>query len=188
MDALFKQLEALGAYGENDRTAFKAFLHHATFEKGAMLLKPGQTEQYLYFLEKGMLRFFVEQEEKEITFDFTLPGNFTSAYSSFLTRTPASFYIQALEKISIYRISYDDLQKVYKDSANSQQIGRMAAEQLFIRKAKRELSLLTETAEQRYLNLLEQDAELVQQIPLKYLASYIGITPQALSRIRKRIS
>lgn len=180
--------EALNAAGEDDRKAFKALFFHETFKKGDMLLKAGQVENYLYFLENGLLRFFVIKEEKEITFDFALPGNFTAGYSSFLTRNAAPYNIQALNAVSVYRISYEDLQQVYKEHSSGEHIGRMAAEQLFIRKTERELSFLTKTAEQRYLDLLEQDPELVQLIPQKYLASYIGITPQALSRIRKRIS
>jgi DNA-binding MarR family transcriptional regulator len=65
--------------------------------------------------------------------------------------------------------------------------GRLAAESLFLEKSKRELSLLTNTPEQRYLNLFTEHPELIRKIPLKYIASYIGVTPQALSRIRKRI-
>jgi hypothetical protein len=67
-------------------------------------------------------------------------------------------------------------------------LGRIAAEDLYLRKAERELSFLTETAEERYLHLIEKDKTLLQNVPLKYIASYIGITPQALSRIRKRIN
>ncbi|HEY0749771.1 MAG TPA: hypothetical protein VGD26_01370 [Chitinophagaceae bacterium] len=67
-------------------------------------------------------------------------------------------------------------------------IGRKASEDLFLKKSKRELSLLNDTAEERYLKLFSEQLHLIKQIPLKYIASYIGITPQALSRIRKRIS
>ena len=67
-------------------------------------------------------------------------------------------------------------------------IGRRASEELFLKKSKRELSLLRDSAEERYLNLFEERPELLREIPLKYIASYIGVTPQALSRIRRRIS
>ncbi|GLB51233.1 hypothetical protein NBRC110019_02720 [Neptunitalea chrysea] len=67
-------------------------------------------------------------------------------------------------------------------------IGRLIAENLFIIKSKREISFLKETAEKRYLNLFNERPNVIKEIPLKYIASYIGITPQALSRIRKRIS
>jgi CRP-like cAMP-binding protein len=152
------------------------------------VIKAGQTEDYLYFVESGILRFYVESGEKEITTDFAFQGSFTSAYSSFITRRPTIYNIEALTDVSLWRIHYTDLQEVYRQNPAGQALGRMAAEQLFIRKTEREVSLLRDKPEERYLALLEQNPQLVQQIPLKYLASYIGITPQALSRIRKRIA
>ena len=83
---------------------------------------------------------------------------------------------------------YADLQEVYTKTRIGNLIGRLSSERLFLIKSKREQSLLNESAEQRYLNLFTERPNLIQKIPLKYIASYIGVTPQALSRIRKRIS
>lgn len=170
---------------------FSARLVRESFPKKALLLKAGQIEQYLSFVETGMLRFFLRHgidDLGEITYDFSFAGEFTSGYSSFVTQLPAGFNIQALTPVTLWRISFDSLQEVYGQTRAGNIIGRHASEQLFLEKAKRELSFLTETAEERYLHLLTGQPELIRQIPLKYLASYIGITPQALSRIRKRIS
>lgn len=171
-----------------DTDLFTSRLEQVDYDKNDIILKEGQVENYLYFVEKGMLRFYIEKAEKEITFDFAFEGNFTSGYSSFLTRKPAPYYIQALTPASIWRISYNELQEVYNGNEKGQMIGRLAAEQLFIRKTARELSFLTQSAEERYLYLLHEQPQFIQHIPLKYLASYIGVTPQALSRIRQRIN
>lgn len=88
----------------------------------------------------------------------------------------------------LWQISNKDLQEVYKRTKNGNIIGRKMAENMYLIKSKRELSLLSKTAEERYLNLFSDRPELLKQIPLKYIASYIGVTPQALSRIRKRIT
>ena len=90
--------------------------------------------------------------------------------------------------MSVWSISYDDLQEVYEKSFAGNVIGRLSSERLFLIKSKREQSLLNETAEERYLKLFTERPNLIKEIPLKYVASYIGVTPQALSRIRKRIS
>lgn len=172
----------------DDMHIFHEKLEHVAYVKGSFLLRTGEVEQYLYFIEKGIIRFWVEQDEKEITFDFAFAGNFAAAYTSFLTRQAAPYHVQALTDVAIWRLTYAHLQDVYTESKHGQLIGRLAAESLFLRKSARELSLLKDTAEERYLNLLQQQPEMIQQIPLKYLASYIGITPQALSRIRQRIS
>ena len=88
----------------------------------------------------------------------------------------------------LWRITFDDLQDIYKTTDCGQIIGRKTAENLFLIKVKREQSLLNESAEERYLKLFTEQPHLIKEIPLKFLASYIGITPQALNRIRKRIS
>jgi hypothetical protein len=80
------------------------------------------------------------------------------------------------------------LQEIYAETNIGNTIGRLASEDLYIKKSKREVSLLNQSAEERYLNLFKEQPHLLNHLPLKYIAAYIGITPQALSRIRKRIS
>ncbi|MDT4864660.1 hypothetical protein FQZ97_994260 [compost metagenome] len=98
---------------------------------------------------------------------------------------PTEYQIQAVTDVELLRISYDDIQEVYKESGVGNTIARKIVEGLYIAKVRRELSLLTEDAETRYRRLLQEWPELVKQLPLKDIASYIGITPQALSRIRR---
>jgi CRP-like cAMP-binding protein len=183
-----QQFNQLAPLTDTEWQFFADRLEAVEFPKQAIISAAGHTEQYLYFLEQGLVRIFTEQAEREITFDFAFGGDFFSAYSSFLTRTPADFSIQTLAPSLTYRIHYDQLQEVYQTSPGGQAIGRQFAEKLFIRKARRELELLRTSAEQRYLKLLQEQPMYLQHIPLKYLASFLGITPQALSRIRKRIS
>ena len=85
----------------------------------------------------------------------------------------------------VWRVHYDDLQMLYKTHSVGNLIGRLTVEKLYVEKLNREFSLLSETAEERYL---KEQPDLFQRLPLKHIASYMGITPQALSRIRKRIS
>jgi CRP-like cAMP-binding protein len=104
-----------------------------------------------------------------------------------LTQTPSTYNIETLTETVLWRLTFNDLQVIYNETELGNIIGRQAGEELFLKKQKRELSLLNLTAEQRYLNLFSEQPKLIQKIPLKYIASYIGITPQALSRIRSRI-
>lgn len=166
---------------------FYSKLEKREFPKKAIILKQGEVENYLSFVENGIVRHYFEKINGDITFDFTFEGNFFSAYKSFLARTPSEYNIQSLTNVTLYSISYENLQKVYKQTPKGNMFGRFAAERLYLEKFNRELSLLTETAEQRYLNLFKEQPKLIKEIPLQYIASYIGITPQALSRIRKRI-
>ena len=96
--------------------------------------------------------------------------------------------LKTLTETILWSIDYNELQEIYQKTTIGNVIGRLTAEGLYINKFKRELSLLKDSAEERYLRLFEEQRRLIMQIPLKYIASYIGDTPQALSRIRRRIT
>lgn len=174
----------------------EAQYHISKFEKLEIpkktnLISAGEVENYLYFIDQGFVRFYinknVKNDIKEITFSFTGENSFTSAYDSFITRKPCVYNIQTLKKTTVFRIHFDDLQELYYKTAVGNFLGRISAEQLYVKKAKREIDFLIYSAEERYLDLMKTFPEYILQIPLKFIASYLGITPQALSRIRKRI-
>jgi len=167
---------------------FYSKLEKQEYTKKAIILKQGEVENYLSFVENGIVRHYIETASKDITFDITFEGVFFSAYKSFLIRMPSEYTIQALTDVTLYSISFENLQRVYHETPKGNMFGRFAAEGLYLEKFNRELSLLTETAEQRYVKLFKEHPRLIKEIPLKYIASYIGVTPQALSRIRRRIS
>jgi len=166
---------------------FSSKLTKREFKKKEIILNKGEIENYLSFVSKGIIRHFIPNEDKDTTFDFFFANQFTSAYDSFLRQMPSNYSVQALTDVQFWSISFKDLQHLYGQTFKGNLFGRMAAENMYMLKAKREISLLNETAEQRYLNLFKEQPQLIKLIPLKYISSYIGITPQALSRIRKRI-
>lgn len=172
---------------DKDWYIFSSKLSRQVFPKNHILLKTGQTEDYLSFVEAGILRYYIPKIENDLTFAFVFDDNFACAYDSFLTREPLTYQVETLAQTTLWQLKYADLQAIYNETEIGNKIGRIASEHLFLIKLKRELSLLNETAEQRYLNLFTEQPHLLQRIPLKYIASYIGVTPQALSRIRKRI-
>ena len=157
------------------------------YKKGEIITRKGEIENYLSFIESGIVRYYIPEVENELTFHFCFDKEFTCAYDSFLCQNPSEYQLQALTDIEIWSIRYEDLQKVYLQTKVGNYLGRFAAEKLYLAKSKREMSLLKYTAKERYLNLFEENPEIIEKIPLKYIASYIGITPQGLSRIRKQI-
>lgn len=187
MEQIRKYFEKTVELTDKDWQVFSSKLIKRTFPKKYLLLKRGQVENYLSFIETGILRFYIPKEENDLTFAFIFSNSFVNGYDSFLTRAPSTYQIETLTNTTLWQLTYNDLQLIYRETDIGNEIGRKASEDLFLKKSKRELSLLNETAEQRYLNLFTEQPHLIKQIPLKYIASYIGITPQALSRIRKRI-
>ena len=173
---------------ESDWKLFSSKLQEVKLKKNTTLLKAGKIENYLSFISKGIIRLYIPREESDLTFGFLFDNEFVTAYDSLLTQSPSEYQIETLTETILWKISNKDLQEVYERTDSGNIIGRKMAENMFLIKSKRELSLLSKTAEERYLDLFSDRPKLLQQIPLKYIASYIGVTPQALSRIRKRIT
>ena len=182
-------LDKIASISSLDWNFFISKLHRRIITKKSVFIKVNQIENHISFIESGIVRLFIPRDnpEKEITFGFSFKNQFVSAYDSFLTQSPSNYQLQALTETSMLSISYEDLQSVYKSTQIGNLIGRLTAEDLFLIKSKREQNLLNLNAEQRYLKLFKERPELLKSVPLKYISSYIGVTAQALSRIRKRL-
>lgn len=188
MNNLRKFIDTISPMNDTDWQFFSSKLQEVRLKNNTTLLKAGKIENHLSFISKGIVRLYIPNVKYDLTFGFLFDNEFVTAYDSFLTQTPSKYQIETLTETTLLKISNNDLQEVYNNTSNGNIIGRKMAEKMFLLKSKRELSLLNKSAEERYLNLFTERPILLQQIPLKYIASYIGVTPQALSRIRKRIS
>ena len=188
MEQIRKNFEAILELTERDWQVFSSKLTKQKFAKKHRLLDKGEIERHLSFIEEGIIRFYIPKEENDLTFAFTFKNSFVSAYDSFLVQQPSTYIVETITNTTLWRLTYSDLQIIYNETHVGNLIGRKASEDLFLKKSQRELSFLNESAEERYLKLFKERPELIEQIPLKYISSYIGITPQALSRIRRRIS
>lgn len=187
MEQIRKYLESNVHLTESDWKIFSSKFVKQRFLKKTILLKAGQVENYLSYIKKGIIRYYIPDAKKDQTFAFAFDNEFVCAYGSFLKKTPAKFSIETLTETVLWRLTYEDLQIIYNKTKVGNFIGRKASEDLYLKKCSRELSLLFDTAEERYLKIFSEEPYLIKRIPLKYIASYIGVTPQALSRIRKRI-
>ena len=157
-------------------------------KKKEIILEIGEVENYLSFIIKGSIAILTYHNGNEICISFIIENSFFSSYVSFLTRELSEYKVLALEETIIERIDFESLQKAYSISGDHQKNGRKIAEQLYIKASQRTLSLITKTAEERYIHFIEEYPKFLQRIPLKYLASYLGITPVSLSRIRNKIT
>jgi CRP-like cAMP-binding protein len=182
-------LEKIAPISSSDWDFFISKLQRRIITKKSVFVKANQIENYISFIESGIVRLFIPKEnpEKEITFGFCFKDQFVSAYDSFLTQSPSNYQLQALTDTTLLSISYKDLQSVYKSTQIGNLVGRLTAEDLFLIKSKREQNLLNLNAEELYLKLFKERPKLLKSVPLKYISSYIGVTAQALSRIRKRL-
>lgn len=160
-------------------------------KKNEFTIKIGDLENHLYFIEKGILRYWTREDEgdpdKEITFWFSCSGEFANSYFSLRQGLPSLINIQALTDCIIWKLDKNSLTELYNTSLNINKIARIVLEDALIRKINRETLLLGASSEKIYRDLIARNKVFIQNIPLKHIASYIGVTPQRLSQIRKKI-
>lgn len=164
----------------------EADLQRIPFAPQEIILAEGQICQHLYFLESGLLRWFILREGEEVTKYFTeAPYAFTSQ-QSFTMALPAEETIQTLAPSVVWRLPKETTFCLLTHFDWSEFVRKLVQE---VQRATQDLmiELQTLTAEQRYRDMLERGDPLLAQVPLKYLASYLGIAPRSLSRIRNRI-
>ena len=166
--------------------AFAATLIIKDCKKGDFLIRQGQVENFIYFLNTGATRHYFVKDDKEFTVDFQFQGDFVTAYYSLITREPSAIAIELLEDAEVVAIPLKFLQEFYAKHHNGERVGRLIAEYQYIKRLRREMDLLSRTAEERYNELMQRNPALIQQISVKHLSSYLGIHPESLSRIRKQ--
>jgi len=180
--------EFLSFYLPNeDLKPFIASFHKLTVKKGRHLLRPKQDCNYIAFVQKGCFRvYYRDIKGKEIITWFSFSEMVITDLLGLYTTGKAQFYVEALEDSTLYKITKNDLEALYKQYPIYREFGRKFAEEALTMLMQRTLSLHTKSAEERYRELLQMP-DFMQNIPLKYLASYLGITDTSLSRIRKNI-
>jgi CRP-like cAMP-binding protein len=165
---------------------FAACLKKETHEKKSFLLQQGDVCDYIAFIGEGIYRFFYVREGEEKITAFFFPGDFVTNYRSFLTGKPSEHFIEALKPTIIYKVSKADLLLLYDKYKNMERLGRFIAENLYLIVTKRLDSFLHDNPENRYQELLDRNSKLLQEVPQYMIASYLGVKPETLSRIRAR--
>ena len=166
---------------------FTSFLLPKSFSKNTVIKNSNEKANFFYFIIKGSAGIFVPRNNIDACIDLCYENEFLGDYMSLLLNQPTAIFIKAFEKIKLLAISREKLFDLYTNTAVGDRIGRIAAETMFIQKQIQQIELLTLSAEQRYRNLLNRQPHVVQRTPLKYIASYLGITPESFSRIRKNL-
>lgn len=186
MDVFRNYINQIVQFSDPEWNDFEACLRQEKILKKNHLLDVGQHCDFVAFVLDGAFRFFniVDGEENAIGFFFT--NDFVSNYRSFLTNTPSEHYIQALKDSHVLIFSKKDLFMLYEKHKNAERLGRLIAENLFLDVVKRLDSFQYATPEERYQALVNRNSKLLQEVPQYMLASYLGIKPETLSRIRAR--
>lgn len=184
------QLKKFVEFTEDEWEIFTAHLYLRKIKKKELFITPGKICNEVAFIAKGSFRFYFIKDGVELSSYFCFQNEFISSYRSFLKRVPGGIYIDAMSDAEIICFSYTTWQELLLDpriNFKIEHFGRTIAEYYICCYEERVLSFLSQTPEERYIQLLDTQPELLQLIPQHYLANYLGITPVSLSRIRKRI-
>ena len=170
----------------NEWDAFKHVFKRQEVPARTALLKEGKISRTMFFIEKGCLRTWVNSNGREVTTQFFFEGDKVSSIESFRANQPSLYNIESIEPCTLQTVSQKDFQEVLD---NSPEIQKEMQEHLFRRLMQSQkifFSFLKNTPRQRYEELLQEHPEIIQRVPQHYIASYLGITPVSLSRIRNR--
>jgi CRP-like cAMP-binding protein len=185
---LREHLKTIVPISDSDFEKSIAYFQKETLEKGEYFVKSGEVCKKSAFINFGVLRTFSQNEKGEdITYCFCDSLKFSTSFKSFITQTPSDLSIQALEKTEILSITYIELQTLYVQFPVWQGIGRMLIEKEYLVMEQYASSLNSETAKEKYLRLIREQPGLIQKVPVHYIASYLGISRETLSRIRKQV-
>ncbi|WP_395053300.1 Crp/Fnr family transcriptional regulator [Flavobacterium sp.] len=184
---IINNIKSFVALSQNDEDAFLRIIELKKYTKKEFILEEGQVCDKIFFINSGSARDFFNIEGEEKIVEFFFENRWFTDYNSFLTGQPTIENLQAIEPCEVVHFKKSDLENLYKTNPVFEKVGRVMAENAFMNLMKLTSMRTNQDPEEHYLNLLKERPELFERIPQHYLASYLGLQPQSLSRIRKRI-
>jgi CRP-like cAMP-binding protein len=157
------------------------------FKKKTNLLSAGKTAKEVYFILSGCMRLFYEKDGEDISAFFFTEGMFAGAYDSFISQKPSRHSIEVIEECQVLTISFKDLQDLFIEFPKMNEFVRKVLEERFVELHQLFTSYILDSPEERYLNLLTHRPDLLNRIPQHQIATFLGITPVSLTRIRNRV-
>lgn len=186
-NSLIFEIEKVVHLSDKEKSIILDLFQLKEYKNGDFFLKEGDVCKHIGFIEKGLIRYFINDNGEEKTYSFGKENEFTCNYESFVPQIPSRQSIQCLEDSLIWIISLSNLEKLYTTVKNGEKFGRIIIGQVFIQTLKNLNSFYTDSPQTRYENFIQENFDLQQRISQFYIASYVGVKPQSLSRIRKRI-
>lgn len=187
MQQLLDYIKVFYPLPEVAQDALKNNFERIELTKTDYLIRQTQIARYMYFLEKGALRGYYILDGKEITHWFAFENDFVTSFHSFITQTPAVENIQLMESAVLWRISREKLTALYNAHHEIERVVRIAYEKYYIKLEERFVNAHFKTAKELYNDLMLQRPHILERVPLGYIASYLGISQETLSRIRGKL-
>jgi CRP-like cAMP-binding protein len=186
-ETLYQYIIPFVSFTEKEKQVLESAFSFRQVPKKFRLAAEGKVAKELYFIVKGLVRLYYTKDGEEITGYIFKEGLFASSYDSFLRQAPSIQNLETLEDCDLLVISYNRLQQLYDELPKMHIVARKVAEQRFINAQMVLSSFILDSPEERYRKFEQQHGDLLLRVPHHIIASYLGITPVSLSRIRKRL-
>jgi len=171
---------------DRDESLILSAFEQISIRKKQNILIPEEVCKYLYFITLGCIRsYYIDSKGIEHIYQIRMDNNWISDLESFFSKSPSKFYIQTLEDSQILRISAEGLDELYRKVPNLERYFRVLFQKAYLNALKRLNATMWDSAVERYNEMLAEHPDMFQRVPLVYIASYLGITPESLSRIRR---
>lgn len=155
-----------------------------TFDRREQLLGVGETEHYMNFVVKGLVRMYFNRGKTEVITNIAREGQLVSSSSSFLTGSPSNYIIETLEPTTLLSLTREHLDEIYRQSVRIERLGRLMITQFVMQKEEWEHESFRLDTRERFTRFIEKNPELVLRVPQKYLASYLNMKPETFSRLK----
>jgi CRP-like cAMP-binding protein len=187
-EAIISFMRRMMHMGDQEIDLLIPILQYKKLKKHELLLKEGDVCKSVYFMPQGFCRmFYVDFNGDEINYRFAASNNFVVDFQSFILQKPSHFYWQAMEDSHLVALPHSEIHRLYGASQAWNNFGRLIAERVYLQLNERVEMLLFMSPEERYKHLLDTQPELFSQVSRFNLSSYLGVKPESLSRLRKRI-
>lgn len=187
IEPLVKYVSSFVDISDSDMKLLSHFFKPSNFSKGAIIEKEDFVAQKLYFIKNGFVRSFFNKEGIEITTQIVGKNKIITSFNSFTSGIISKENIQCISNCEVFYITKSDYEILYNESVFWGAFCRQIYEKVIINNQQRTIDFIALSAEKRYLKLLNEQPEIIQNVPIQFIASYIGIKPESLSRIRKKI-
>jgi CRP-like cAMP-binding protein len=154
------------------------------FEKRKKLVEEGEVEKYLNFILQGLARKFFIRKNEEMVMQFSRENEIICCYDSFMSGEPSNFSVEALEPMVVVSITLENVEMLYEFSPKMERLGRLIATQEYLKKESFEYNRVRLSSQERFINFIRNNGNLLQRVPQKYLASFLNMKPETFSRLK----
>lgn len=172
---------------EEEFEYFESFFEIRHFKKKELLIREGEVEKFLNYVDSGSARLFFLKGKEEIVMEFAIENDVIGCFNSYFSKNPSHFSIEAMEPLTVFSLTHENLETLFAKNVKIETLGRLFTREAYLKKTDFDYHRARATTEKRFVEFVQNNGHLIQRVPQKYLASYLGIKPETFSRMKHLI-